>query len=332
MKTRFIPLAATLFAVACAARATAGLEVSPREFRFGTVLAGDTVRRSFDVTNTGTEPVRLELQTRAPSDLNAKFPPELAPGKKGRLTVDWNTTGLKGAVEARLYLKTAGPTSSGVLVTLSGTIRPVLEVRPLTAALFSVYRNEPAERTLRVTSNAAEPVSLSPGELAGPHFRARLAPVESGRSYDLIVTVPAQTEPGRFIEAIELATTHPLLPQLRVPVGVLVKADLYANPETLDFGAVSAAALNGKPGLLDLLTQTVMVKKREGVFRIKSVESGVPCLRFRLDPSGPSQAFRLDVSLAVEALTRGDRSGDIRVLTDDPAYPAIVIPVRLTGK
>jgi hypothetical protein len=332
MKRRSTLLAAALAVLSYPAAAVAELEVSPTEVRFGSVLAGDTVHRSFEVTNTGKEAVRLGLQTQAPAGLKADFPPELAPGKSGRLSVDWNTSGLKGAVEARLYVKIAGAAGSGVQVTLSGAVRPVLQVGPLTAALFSVYRNQAAERTLRIASNANQPVSLSPGEVRGMHFRARVVPVVPGKSYDLVVTVPPQTETGRFVEAIELATTHPLLPKLRVPVGVLVKADLYANPETIDLGAVSAASLKSNPGVLDLLTQTVMLKKREGTFRIKSVESAIRSLRFRLDPSGPSQAFRLDVSLSIEDLTRGDHSGEIRVLTDDPAHPAIVIPVRLTGK
>jgi hypothetical protein len=51
----------------------------------------------------------------------------------------------------------------------------------------------------------------------------------------------------------------------------LVEADVLANPEAVDFGAVSLSQLEKAPGFSQLLTQTVMAKKRKGQFAIKKM-------------------------------------------------------------
>jgi hypothetical protein len=113
-----------------------------------------------------------------------------------------------------------------------------------------------------------------------------------------------------------------------IAVNVLIKRDVYANPEVVDFGEVSLDEIRRSPSLLDLLTQTFLVKRRGGPFEIRSVRSDLVALRIAKSPDGPSQTFRFDVALDPARLERSALNGAIRLETSDPAFPEVIVPVR----
>ena len=115
-----------------------------------------------------------------------------------------------------------------------------------------------------------------------------------------------------------------------VPVNVLVKPELYANPETVDFGQVDRADLLRNPSMSELLTQTVMVRKRSGGFVIVEATSDLPFVSVHRTPDGDvsSDAFRIEVGLLSDRLTPGSIEGSIRLVTNDPLFPELIIPVR----
>jgi hypothetical protein len=113
-----------------------------------------------------------------------------------------------------------------------------------------------------------------------------------------------------------------------VPVNVLVKADVYANPEAVEFGTIPGATVRRTPSLVKLLTQTILVKRRQGAFEIRQATTDVPGLSLRLSPGGAQATHQIDVSLAVESLTPRSLHGIVRLVTSDPRFPRIDIPVR----
>jgi len=133
---------------------------------------------------------------------------------------------------------------------------------------------------------------------------------------------------ARFHEQLALATSDPKLGRITVPVHLFVKPDLYANPDVADFGQVSADELRKNPARRELLTQTFLVKKREGSFAIARVRSTVEGLDVRIDPrNGKSSTFRVDVALNPERIKTGKLDGFILVETDDKNFPEIKVPV-----
>jgi hypothetical protein len=120
------------------------------------------------------------------------------------------------------------------------------------------------------------------------------------------------------------------MPRLIVPVNVLVKPDVYVNPETIDFGRVSSKELSNKPSALELLTQSLIVRKRTGSFSITAVTSDIPFVTTRRSPDGNvgSEVFRIDVALVADRLRPGPIGGTVTIVTDDKEFPEIVVPVR----
>jgi hypothetical protein len=196
----------------------------------------------------------------------------------------------------------------------------------MAAAYFSVWAGDAAERSITIVNNDDRPLEIARIEPKGTHFQAKLKRTEGGKRYELLITVPANTEPGRFMESVTLITDHPRHPAIRIPVNVLVKSDVYVNPEAVEFGRVLFSSL--QPGTASLLTQTFLLKKRRGNLRIKSIESDVAPLVITCDPSDrESDVFRIDVALAKDRLAKGSLNGTIRITTDDPKFPVLAVPV-----
>jgi hypothetical protein len=142
------------------------------------------------------------------------------------------------------------------------------------------------------------------------------------------VKVPAGLPPGHHGETISLATDDPKFPSLQIPVSLFIKADLFANPDVVDFGELSLAQLAANPELLSALSRTIMVQKRKGQFRIQAIQSDLPALQIRSTPEGPSERFQIDIELTADRLEPGQLAGTIQVLTTDNQFPELTIPVR----
>lgn len=118
------------------------------------------------------------------------------------------------------------------------------------------------------------------------------------------------------------------MPRLAIPVHLFIRNEVYANPDRIDFGTISLAQLEKSPDLLPYLTQTILIKRRQGEdFQIK-VQSDLPFLQIVKTPDLGSTIYRLDISLVIEKLSRGKITGSIRILTNDRDFPELVIPVQ----
>lgn len=318
----FVALLIPALAVAQGRGGPAGLA----EHDFGTVRQGQQVVHAFDIANTLDRELLLTGAEARAAGLRVRFPPSIPPGRSGKVTVEWDTSGVRGRVRGEVLIALRGAPEPQLRLVLAGVVQPLLEFRPMAAAYFSVWAGDAAEQTITIVSNDERPLNITRMELKGAHFQAKLLIAEEGRVHELRITVPAGTEPGRFMESVTLVTDHPRYPEFRVPVNVLVKADVYVNPETVQFGRPSLATL--QPGTMEFLTQTFMLKKRQGRLRIRSVESDVASLIITRDPpDSESDAFRFDVALSKERLARGPLNGTIRIFTDDPDFPVLTIPV-----
>ena len=227
----------------------------------------------------------------------------------------------------KAVLEVNDPATPQITLVLKGVVKPGIEFLPYQAIFASVYKGESGHRSVRIVNNRERPLGITRVEQQGEHFHAGIKPVESGKLYELEVTVPATVPPGRYTEAVFLYTDDPTMPRLMVPVNVLVKPDLYANPETVDFGRVALKELADNPSVLDLLTQSVIVRKRAGNFSITNVTSDIPFVTIRRSPEGEgsSEVFRIDVALMKDRLRPGSISGSLRILTDDKQFPELIV-------
>ena len=299
-----------------------------KTFNFGNVKQGVEVTHKFQVKNEGTAPLLLDRIDFDLPGLTAKFKPEIPPGGEGFIQVDWNTTSFSGPIDLEAKLSSNDPVRPKFTFTLSGSIDPVIEVAPIWGGFISLYADEKKEQTLHIINHEQQPLKISSVEKQGTHFTASLKEVQSGKSYDLTITVPAGTPPGHYEEALLLHTNHPKFSEVPVGINVLVMRDVHAFPESVDLKGIDLSILNQNPKLIDNLFENVIVENRRGDFEIKSIQTDVPFLKItQAPPSGRSSRFKLDIQVLKEKLAPGKISGSIRVATNVKEFPEITIPV-----
>jgi Protein of unknown function (DUF1573) len=299
-----------------------------KTFNFGNVKQGVEVTHKFQVKNEGSAPLLLDRIDFDLPGLTAKFKAEIPPGGEGFIQVDWDTTSFSGPIDLEAKLSSNDPVQPKFTFTLSGSIDPVIEVAPIWGGFISLYPDEKKERTLHIINHEQQPLKISSLEKQGTHFTASLKEVQSGKSYDLTITVPAGTPPGHYEEALLLHTNHPKFSEVPVGVNVLVMRDLHAFPESVDLKGIDLSILKQNPKLIDNLFENVIVENRRGDFEIKSIQTDVPFLKItQAPPSGRSSRFKLDIQVLKEKLAPGKISGSIRVETNVKEFPEITIPV-----
>src|SRR5262249_40521010 len=253
----------------------------------------------------------------------------IEPGSEEQIGLELKTAGMAGVVDAQAIVFFNDPVLPKVVLTLRGRVRPPLEVRPFGTVFLAAFKDELVERPLTVVNNEEKPNAVKQVRSEGSHFVASLKIVEPGRVYAVNVKVAPGAPVGRYEETLVIEMSSPPGRTLRVPVHLFVKPDLYATPDSVDFGEISLEQIRLSPAILDLLNQTVLVTSRRSQFSIVSTACDLPDVTVRMTPaSGPSGTFRVDLSLNPDRLKRGLFGGTLTVKTNDPELGEVRIPIR----
>lgn len=301
----------------------------PTEYDFGGIRRGEKVTRTFQLRNSGDASLELTGVRFSIPGMTARLPRTVAPGRDATIVLELTTDHMQGSVRGVAVVETNDPSTRSVALVLRGKVHGPVDIEPLPAVFLSSFRGEDVRRELTVRSNQPGPVAIRLAARRGTHYEAELETVEPGRTWRLTVKPAAGISPGRYDETLELESSDAVIGMIRLPVHVLVKADVYANPDEIDFGEVALDRLRPQPRAAQFLEQTAFVKKRAGAFRLRGIRSNVHALDIRATPSSTaSGTFRIDVSLRSEALRPGSLDGTIFIDTDDPTFPRLTIRVR----
>jgi hypothetical protein len=293
---------------------------------FGRVESGTALEHKFALRNTGSAPLRIENVQLSSKELKARIPQSIAPGETGEVAAQIDTQSVAGPWKWGIVLQTNDETRPVVAYNIVAYVYAPLEVDPL-ELYFSLYDDETAAESITITNHQAAPLTIKGVEKKGSHFTTTLSTVEAGQKYQLKVTVPQSVGPGRYLEAVRLQTDDPKHPTLQVGVNVFVKRDVYVAPESASFGQIAMKQARN-PNTSGLLTQTLLVKKRAGDFAITGIETNIPFLSIQKTPSaGRAGTFRLDIGLSAEELKAGAFDGEIKIKTDVPGFPTLIVPV-----
>lgn len=303
--------------------------LSEEEHHFGNVMAGDIVRHTFKLKNTGDEELKIE-DIKITGIFTKVILKRLIPPKQEiNIILTMDTDKLSGEVEAGVILRTNDPVSPWVELKMRGLIIPVIDIQPMADMFFSVYEGQAKEDAVIIVNNTGQPLKITKIEYESQRFEARMEPIKEGKEYTLLVKVNPDAQPGRTMEKVTLFTDNNRVPQVVVGVNIFIKRDVYTFPDEVNFGTIDLEKLNQNPQTINLLIQTVLVKRREGKgtdFQIK-LEYNIPFISIKKEPENQSETYRLDVSLMPERMTRGKIDTLIRVLTNDKEVPEIRIPV-----
>jgi len=295
------------------------------------VPQGTKIVHRFSIHNSTAVPMTVQGLEFSMPGMTARFGALIAPGLDRSIAIEWDTSHVASEIEAQAIVHFADTSQAPVTLRLRGVVQPPLEILPFPAIFLSAFQGEDIEGRLKIVNHQGQPTVLSLSQPSIKHFTATLAELERGRAYEVVAKIPPDVLPGHYDEQLALSTDDPKPVRLTIPVHLFVKANLYANPDVIDFGSVSADRTRKDSAIRELSTQTFLVKKRDGVFAITKIRSDLEALELRQDPAGgDSSTYRIDVALNPQKIKAGKLAGSIEIDTDDKDFPLIRIPV--TGR
>lgn len=300
-------------------------------YDFGTVKQGTKVAHGFAIHNSTPVPVTIQGLEFSMPGMTARFAPLIAPGLDRNIAIEWDTSRVAGEIEGQAIVHFVDKSRAPVTLRLTGVVQARLEILPFPAIFLTAFRGEDSERRLRIVNHQEQPAVISLSQPSSEHFTATLTELERGRIYEVVAKVSTAVLPGRYDEELSLSINAPKIAKLTIPVHLFVKSDIYANPDVVDLGSVSADRMHDNPAIREGLSQTFLVKKRQGVFAITKITSDLDALDLKKDPpEGNSSTYRIDVALNTQKIKTGKLAGYIEIDTDDKDFPRIKVPV--TGR
>ena len=137
---------------------------------------------TFVVRNEGTGPLRIEgVELRSPG-MKTRFKSVIPPGESGHITLECDTSSLDGPSEAAATVRLSDADRPKVELVLSGTVIRAVDILPMPAVYFSVYKGETATRSVTIVNRETTPLEIRSVEPAGEHFVATIAPVTEGKT------------------------------------------------------------------------------------------------------------------------------------------------------
>lgn len=207
------------------------IEVKPRPILRFNVLQGEPATdkvtlvsadgSDFEVTgaDTGEGPYQVSYHKLTGDDRlsNAK-------GSQWEVAVTVPADAKEGMINHKIELKTTSPKAPAVPLTLTGIVRPIIQVIPAEVNFGSVPADAPVGRNLIVINNRqGAQLEIKSAEIDSADFKTEVMPLEAGQRFQIAVTMPAGLSKGEHKGTLSITTNDPTRVQIEVPVQANVR-------------------------------------------------------------------------------------------------------------
>src|SRR5262245_13735260 len=297
-------------------------------YRFGKVGLDAEIRHTFTFRNNETVPVEIREVQLTPPLVVTQMTNRIEPGGEGRVTVEMQKPLSHGDFDGGLVVVFKGDARKPEKFFIAGEIVSPIEFLPHNVVLLSTQRGQPKSAEVEIVNHEEEPVEILNAECNAARFECRLAPVEAGRRYRLTVTLKGEGPGEQQIDTIMLPTSSRKHRVLEMKAFSKIRDRVYAFPDGIDFDTIDADYLKARPQMVGFLSQNITVFQAGGKEFRAMAETDVPFLRVSVQNAGAYQD-RVGINVAVDPtkLKSGPVKGSVMVLTNDPEFPKLVIPV-----
>lgn len=301
------------------------------EFDFGPILAhGQELRHDFPLTNPTAHPIQLlkaEALTPCCSAVGP-IPRSIPPGGTAKIPVMLRPGFQTGQKRVQFLVQTDWTERPVWLLTASATLWSAVEVSELGSFHGSLPLGRSGIRRFRIIARsvgsegrrapdfvqATAPLSA---RFAGPPTERTLADDLIEASRDVVVDVPADREPGWHQGRLDFGWTNE--PTWAHVMEWRVRPRITISP----------------PGLVlwptgKRIEQSVLLRSDDRPFRITRVISPLLVDPVEIPLDGPAQLHRLKLVFD-PARAPNQEAVDIRVMTDDPDQPLVVLSVLVSS-
>jgi len=299
----------------------------PDRFFFGNVGLDEPVEHTFVFENTGSEPLEIKNVQLNPPLVATKMKGRVLPGEKGSVTVQLGKPREQDEYQGQVVVNFKNPTANSLTFWMIGAVVPPIEFQPMPFFFVTTQRGQSKEASIEIVNHEELPLEILRVENPSTRFTTELETLKAGEHYRLRLTLKGDGPGGKATDTITLVTFSEEHPFWEIKANTWVKERVYTFPDSLDFGQISTPYLKARPQMVGSLSQTLMVYQVGGKDFEIGVQTDVPFLILSPAQSKFKDRYQIEVTVIPEKLKSGVVDGSIIVVTNDPEFPQLVVPV-----
>jgi hypothetical protein len=309
------------------------IQFNTENYAAGTNLAGDPIRFTFVVTNTGDETLVLSnvkpscgctTVGETTSGSTTTWTHEIAPGQTGVIPIQIITSNLRGQINKTIAVVSNDRTRPSVTLQVNGVVWLPIEVAPAMAS-FNLMPDATNANTqvLKIFNRMDTPLSLSDPQSSTNAFSAVLKTNVPGQEFDLVISAapPSRLPSSLNMTVIQGEIRLKCSATNRNPLAVTVFETI--SPEITVF----PPNIQLPPGpLVQPITSTVSIRDNIGNLALSDPAVNVPGVSVSMRVLQTNRSYVLSVVFPLGFEAPRGQSVLLTVKTDNPRFPALNVP------
>ena len=304
---------------------------APNLYQFGKVGLDAAIRHTFTFRNTTETAVEIQEVQLTPPLVVSKMTSRIEPGAEGKVTVEMQKPLKQMEFDGGVVVRFKNDLQKPETFYVQGEIVPPIEFIPHKVIFLSTQRGEPKSAVVEIVNHEDEPLEILSAQCDQPRFDCQITALEPGRRYRLTLTLRGEGPGAQQTDSVVLPTSSRQRPFLEIKAFSKIRDRVYAFPDILDFETIDVNYLKAHSTMVGFQTQSLTVFRAGSADLQISVETDVPFLRLSTHQSPQfKDRFNITASIDPAKLRAGPVKGAIVVLTNDPEFPKLTIPVSGT--
>jgi len=243
-------------------------------------------------------------------------------GQTGMIPIQFDSDGFADAINQSIMVDSNDPDQPEVVLVLTGTIWKPIDVSPADA-VFMPVADAPASETkvIRITNNAAEPLTLSAPEIGSRAFAVELKTVRPGKEFELRVTTVPPFGADSVRDVITINTNSSQIPVITVTALALVQKPVAAWPTEI--------RLRDNP-LPANFPMWVTIRNNSGItgFAVAGAVVDLPGVTAVVKEVEAGRVFNVLLTFPAGLELPPGGQAELRVKTTHPQFPVITVPIH----
>ncbi len=257
-----------------------------------------------------------------------KMPVRVRPGESASITVRLEKPREKGEFRGSVVVNFKNEASNPLVFWVLGNVVPPIEFDPFPMFFVSTQRGHEKTASLEVISHEPETFEILRVEHTSSRFTTEVETLEPGRRYRVSLTLKGDGPAGRMADTITLVTSSRAHPFLEIRANTNLNERVHSFPDTIDFGTISTQSLKASPQAVASLTISLMVYQDGGKGFQISAATDIPFLQLSTFQADLKDRYEIRLAVAPEKLKSGEVGGSLVIVTNDPEFRRLTIPVR----
>lgn len=249
----------------------------------------------------------------------AYFDKAIPPGGEGKITLKLNPKGFQGAIKKTALVQSNDPQQPRLNLTLQGTVKTIIEVRPNNVISFRGLAEEQAEKTVDLVGTEPFHIQNVESTLA-EKIVYKLETVEEGKHYQL--KIANQLKEGTYSGMIKATTDLQQKPEIIVRVTGSIEGDIAVKPKMVVVGKLS-------PQQQPRQAKVLIVSNRKKPFQITKLTYDEKFINVSQQPIKDEPAgYSLEITPKMDAIPTGSRQ-QITLMVETDATPDVKYDVQV---